>query len=82
MLIGDVVIYRNRDGVDMAALVTDLLNDGAAHLHLFPQPAASRDILSHEWGSPRHEGDGEPRPGTWRPRDRPLPPGVEVVEAG
>ena len=67
--VGDTVLYRSRDGVDMPAIVTQF-TDGEdwAHLRLFPPPAATKDLLDHEWGAPRATNVSEPARGTWRPR--------------
>lgn len=69
--IGDVVLYRSRHGLDMAAIVTAPADQEGhyLHLHLFPPPGEAADYLDHEWGAP-HESQlvGEKR-GCWRERD-------------
>lgn len=62
-----MVIYRSKHGVDMAAVITGLVqgDDDAVHLHLFPPPGQAADAMSYEWGVAMAEPD-EPRPGTWR----------------
>ena len=70
--LGDVVIYRNSDGVDMPAIVTAVIDgdvDGGIHLHPFPPPGSGADILSHQWGVARADEPEEAEPRTWRPRE-------------
>ena len=63
------VLYRNKRGADTAAIVTALgPSEGDVHLFQFPAPGDAADIIDYRWGCPRHEGDGEPLVGTWRPR--------------
>lgn len=79
---GDIVIYRNRDGVDMPAILTapgPREHDGEQrywHLHAFVPPLAHPDAISHEWGAPRAPDDVDPDgpdawqlDGHWRPRE-------------
>lgn len=52
--VGRIVIYRSREGVDMAAIVTEVMNDdGDVHLHPFPPPSAGPPVLSYEHGTPQ-----------------------------
>lgn len=50
--LGRIVLYRNKDDVDMPAIITGLvpLDKTAVHLHLFPPPGVSADVLSYQWG--------------------------------
>jgi hypothetical protein len=64
--IGRIVIYRNRDGVDMPAIITALTDEpGTVHLTVFPPPGAGAPILSHQFGTPLNDAE-EPRQQTWR----------------
>lgn len=72
--LGDIVIYRSRSGVDMAAIVTQVgisATDGSEpylHLSLFPPPGEAADPLSHQWGAP-HQSDALIGVACWRRRD-------------
>lgn len=70
--VGDIVIYRSRDGIDMAALITQF-TDGFdwAHLRLFPPPTEKKDHLDPQWGTSRATDPAEPGRMTWRPRETP-----------
>lgn len=63
-----MVVYRSKDGVDMAAVVTGLVDaeENAVHLHLFPPPGLGADALSYQWGVPMAEDPKDPGRGTWR----------------
>ena len=66
--IGRIVLYRSRDGVDMPAIITALVNPGGTdvHLHAFPPPGASPDVLSHEWGTEQAKNPSRPACQSWR----------------
>lgn len=68
--LGEIVIYRSRDGADMPGLITGIANPetGDVHLELFSPPHVRKDILDPSWGAARWDGQGEPGSGTWRPR--------------
>lgn len=64
--IGRIVIYRNRLGVDMPAIITALGTfPGYVHLCPFPPPGAAVDILSYEHGTTKASPDN-PEPESWR----------------
>jgi hypothetical protein len=75
--VGDIVLYRNREGVDMPAIITALLpadEDGVVrdvHLHVFVPPGEAPDQISHQFGAHLAEGHSESGMwlGTWRPRE-------------
>jgi len=50
--VGRIVIYRNRAGVDMPAIITALAEEeGFVHLHPFPPPGAAPDRqMGGDWG--------------------------------
>lgn len=68
--IGRIVIYRTRAGVDIAAMVTAVLEDSpdeAVHLKQFPPPSVSADNIDHQFGAPKAVGASELEMlGTWR----------------
>lgn len=58
--IGRIVTYRTRAGVDIAALVTAVIDDSpdeAVHLEQFPPPSVSADNISHQFGVPKAAED-------------------------
>lgn len=62
--IGRIVIVRNRDGADIPAIITALIDDGmAVHVQQFVPPGVSPLAASYQWGIDHAD---EPRPGTWR----------------
>jgi hypothetical protein len=73
--VADIVLYRSKAGVDMAAIITalgDQDRDGIhrdVQLHVFVPPGEQPDLLSHQWGVHRADPAHAPRPGTWRPTD-------------
>lgn len=77
--LGDTVIYRNKDGVDIPAMITELVDPDLAYLARFPPPRASGDPTTVSYPIARAEGDKDPRieyrgddwNETWRERDDP-----------
>ena len=61
--IGRIVIIRNRDGADIPAIVTAVIDDTAVHVQQFVPPGVAALVPSYEWGV---DYAAEPRPGTWR----------------
>ena len=79
--IGRIVIYRNRAGIDMPAIITGLAQDPAApqaivgvHLTCFPPPGEAPDYLDPTWGVRYRDDDTHDGPadlaGRWRWPDR------------
>lgn len=67
--LGDIVIYRNAEGVDMPAIVVGFAGEGNPHLHVFPPPGASPGGGNHQWGTERADETGRRSLSrTWRPR--------------
>ena len=50
--LGRIVIYRTRDGVDVAAIITHVIdeNTGDVHLEPFIPPGVAPDAISYQWG--------------------------------
>lgn len=67
-MIGEGVIYRSKAGVDLAAIITAVVDadEGWVQLEQFPPPGVAADSIDYQWGVPQHVGDREPRRGSWR----------------
>jgi hypothetical protein len=68
--LGRIVIFRDRAGVDMPAIITEVTDpdQGFVHLTAFPPPrAAPVVVFDQEWGWP-HESQvfGASPTGCWR----------------
>jgi hypothetical protein len=61
-----MVVYRNREGVDMPAVVTGHDRNGDPFLHGFPPPGATYDGAHHEWGIRAAQDPATPTPMSWR----------------
>jgi hypothetical protein len=49
--IGRIVIYRTRDGVDVPAIITHVIDEGdSVHLQPFIPPGVAPDTISYQWG--------------------------------
>ena len=50
--IGRIVIYRTRDGIDLPAIITALVDtDGrAVHIEQFAPPGVAKDHIGYQWG--------------------------------
>jgi hypothetical protein len=67
--LGDIVIYRNSDGVDMPAIITQLLGEsGDVQLAVFCPPGEAKDAVDYQWGAARAKGPDNAGRKTWRPR--------------
>ena len=68
--IGRIVIYRNRAGIDMPAIVTEVTDPTEGlfvHLHIFPPPGQAADPLTdREWGWPHESQVVGVATGCWR----------------
>jgi hypothetical protein len=66
---GRIVIYRNRAGVDMPAIVTQVIeqdkDDPDVHLTPFPPPGEAADPPDRQWGA-LYDASDDPLPQTWR----------------
>ena len=62
-----MVIYRDRNGSDMPAVITGVIDAdrGDVHLTCFPPPQLPPPALSYEFGTPQHR-EGPPLIDTWR----------------
>ena len=56
--LGRIVIYRTRDGVDVAAIITHVIdpNKGDVHIHPFIPPGVNPDVISYQYGVPYEAG--------------------------
>lgn len=68
--LGDTVLYRNKDGVDIVAIVTELFDDDTAYLTRLPSPTQTGDPNTTSYRIARDASD-EPARQTWRDRDDP-----------
>lgn len=61
---GRIVVYRTRDGVDVPAIITAVIDEGrgAVHLQPFVPPGVSPDTISYQWGVPYDDPGGHSLP--------------------
>jgi hypothetical protein len=57
--IGRIVIYRTREGVDVPAIITYVIDGdrGDVHLQPFVPPGVAPDTISYQWGVPCETAD-------------------------